>query len=40
MGVPFDQKRNRMIISKRCLGRFKHNPKDPLSGKRFGSILK
>jgi len=28
MGVAFDRKRNRMIISKRCLKRFKHNPKD------------
>jgi len=33
-----DQKRNRVVISKRCLERFKHNPKDPLGGKRFGSI--
>jgi len=33
-----DQKRNRVIISKRCLERFKH--KDPFSGKRFSSILK
>jgi len=28
--IAFDQKRNRVIISKRCLKRFKHNPKDPL----------
>jgi len=28
MGVAFARKRNRVIISKRCLERFKYNPKD------------
>jgi len=28
MDVAFDRKRNRVIISKCCLERFKHNPKD------------
>jgi len=27
-----------VIISKHCLERFKHNPKDSLDRKRFGSI--
>jgi len=40
MSTAFDQKRNRLIILKRYLKIFKHNPKDPKSGKRFGSILK
>jgi len=40
MSAGFDKKRNRIFISKRCLERFKHNPKDPLNGKRFGSTLR
>jgi len=40
MSSTFDQKRNQIIISKRCLKKFKHNSKDLLDRKRFGSILK